>query len=137
MSLATEEKKFVSVMELVGKDALKVLGVVKEYLPEAAALASVLFPQDVAAITGVVNSIELVQNAVVLVEQKMAAAGTPTGTGVQKLAEVTALVGPVVTQLLTAEKIPCDAAFLTKMINAVVAILNVKPVAVPAPAPAA
>jgi hypothetical protein len=132
MSITTVEKKFISIMEAVGKDAEKGLSDVVKYLPEASALAALIFPQDVATIAGVVNSVDLVQNAVVLVEQKMAAAGKATGTGTQKAADVLTVVTPVVTQLLTAEKISCDAPFVTKIVNAVVAILNVKAAAAPA-----
>ena len=90
--------KFVSVMEQIGKDALKALSVVETYLPGAAALAALIFPAQSAAITGVVNSVDLVQKAVVTVEQKMAAAGQASGTGAQKLADVVTVVTPTVTQ---------------------------------------
>ena len=72
------------------------------------------------------------QTAVVLVEQKYAAAGVQNGTGAQKLAEVLLLAGPVVTQLLTQAGIAVSESYLQNLVSAVVAILNVQ--AMPAPA---
>lgn len=111
-------------MTKVGEDIKIGWEDVVKYLPEASAIASLIFPQ-AAAIPAVVNSIDLIQQAVATVEQKFKAAGAPTGTGTQKLAQVLAIVGPVVTQLLASEKITVDNTFLTNIINAVVAILNV------------
>ena len=117
---------FVSIMEQIGKDALKALAEIVKYLPAAAGLAAEIFPAESAAITGVVNSVDLIQNAVVTVEQKMAAANVATGTGAQKLADVLTIVTPTVTQLLTAEGINADTAYIQNLVNAVVAILNVR-----------
>jgi hypothetical protein len=118
--------KFVSIMEQIGKDALKALAEVVKYLPAAASLAAEIFPAESAAISGVVNSVDLIQNAVVTIEQKMAAAGASSGTGAQKAADVLTLVAPTVTQLLTAEGIKVDASYLQGLVDAVVAILNVR-----------
>lgn len=124
--------RLISLMEQIAVDALKGLEEVAKYLPKAAGLAALIFPAQAAAITGVVNSVELIQNAVVTVEQKMAAAGKQTGTGAQKAADVLTLVTPTVTQLLTAEGLHVDTAFLQNIVNAVVAILNVQASTVPA-----
>ena len=118
--------KFISIMEKIGKDALVGLTDVEKYLPEAATLAKILFPGETAAVAGVVNSVQLIQTAVTTVEQKMAAAGKQTGTGAQKSADVIALVSPVVTQLLTAEGVSVNAAYIQNLVNAVVGILNVQ-----------
>jgi hypothetical protein len=67
-----------------------------------------------------------VQTAVLLVEQKYAAAGVQSGTGAQKLAEVTLLAGPVVTQLLTVAGVPVSAGYVESLVSAVVGILNVQ-----------
>jgi len=132
--------KFISVMETVGKDALKVWADVVKYLPSAVSIASLIFPPAAAPLAGVVNSVDLIQQAVVTVEQKFAASGAATGTGAQKLAQVLTMVTPTVTQLLTAEKVTVDPTFLTNIVNAVVAILNVQAASAaaltPAPAPA-
>lgn len=118
--------KFVSIMEAIGKDILKVWADVVKYLPPVAALASLLFPGEAAVTAGVVNSVNLIQQAVATVEQKFAAAGAVTGTGAQKLAQVISMVGPTVTQLLASEGLSVNQAQLTGIINAVVAVLNVQ-----------
>ena len=118
--------KFVTVMEQIGKDALKALSEVVKYLPQAAVLAEELFPAQTAAISGVVNAVDLVQNAVVTVEQKMAAANAHTGSGTQKLADVLTIVTPTVTQLLTAEGVTVNASYLQTLVNSVVDILNLR-----------
>ena len=123
MSIAS---KLVSVMEQVGKDCLLALREVEKYLPSAAALASVIFPAQIGKIDAVVNATGLIQSAVVKVEQQMAAAGKSSGTGTQKAADVIAIVGPTVTQLLSAEGVKVDNTYIQKIIDAVVAILNVQ-----------
>lgn len=124
--------KFISLMEAIGKDFLIALADVDKYLPEAAALTSLIFPSTAATAAGVVTSVDLIQKAVVTIEQKAAAAGAANGTGAQKLADVLTLVTPTVTQLLTAEGLHVDTAYITNVVNAVVAILNVQLSSVPA-----
>ena len=116
--------KFVSVMETIGKDVLKDWADVVKYLPAVSGLAALLFPGDAAATAGVVNSLSLIQQAVAAVEQKFTAAGAPTGTGTQKLAQVVSMVGPTVTQLLGQEGLSVNQTQITGIINAVVAVLN-------------
>jgi hypothetical protein len=118
--------KFVSVMEKIGEDVKAAWSDVVKYLPAAAKLAELIFPAQTAVIGAAINSVDLIQQAVVTVEQKFAAAGEPAGTGAQKLAQVLSIVSPTVTELLTAEKIPVDSAYITDIVNAVVAILNVQ-----------
>jgi len=117
---------FVSLMDKIGHDIKVVWQDVVKYLPAASALASLIFPAQAAGIAGVVNSVDLIQQAVATVEQKFAAAGNPTGTGPQKLAQVISLVSPTVTQLLSAEGLNYNQAQITNIVNAVVAILNVQ-----------
>ena len=126
MTLASVEKKFLTVMEAIGKDGLLALTEIERFLPGAAALATLIFPADAAAIAGVVSSTDLIEKAVAAIEQKFAGAGAPTGTGAQKLADVLNLVTPTVTQLLTQEGLHVDTAYMTNIVNAVVAILNVQ-----------
>ncbi len=116
---------FLSVMKKIGEDCLKALEEVVKYLPSASALAAVIFPGSTGTISGVVNAVNLIQNAVVTVEQKMAAAGKAAGSGPQKLADVLTIVTPVVTDLLNKEGIHADQQYITNIVNAVVAILNV------------
>jgi hypothetical protein len=118
--------RFVSIMEKIGQDCLKALSEIEKYLPAAAALAIEIFPQFAAPITGIVNSTDLIQKAIVTVETKMAAAGIANGTGAQKAADVLTIVTPTVTQLLTAEGLKVDTAYIQGIVNAVVAVLNVR-----------
>lgn len=118
--------RFISIMETIGKDALKGLEEIVHYLVPAARLAEILFPAEAAGIEGVINSIDLIQKAVVTVEQKMAAGGKASGTGIQKAADVLSLVGSAVTQLLTSAQISADPSYLKNLINAVVGVLNVR-----------
>ena len=67
-----------------------------------------------------------VQTAVLMVEQKFAAAGAQKGTGAQKLAEVMVLAEPVVAQLLAQAGVAANTAYVQSLVNAVVAILNVQ-----------
>ena len=78
------------------------------------------------AATALIDATELVQSAVLLVEQKYAAANAQHGTGPQKLAAVLQLSGPVVTQLLKQTGINADTAYVQSLVSAVVAILNVQ-----------
>jgi hypothetical protein len=71
--------------------------------------------------------------AVATVEQKFSAMGQQTGSGVQKLAEATTIVGPLIAQALTDAGKTANIPAVQGYINAVVSILN----ASPAPAPKA
>jgi hypothetical protein len=130
--------KFVSVMEAIGRDALKALSLIEEYLPGAATLAELFFPPEAAAIAGVVNATGLIQKAVVLAEQKMAAGNMAHATGQQKASDVLSTVEPTVLQLLTEAGIKnVDTTYVQKIIDAVVADLNVRDSTTAGPAPAA
>jgi hypothetical protein len=117
---------FKSIMTKIGEDVKVVWSDVVKYLPAAESLAKLLFPAQAAVIGGVVNMTGLIQQAVATVEQKFAAQGSPTGTGEQKLAQVLAIVTPVVTETLAAAGLPTDTTYITNVVNAVVAILNVQ-----------
>lgn len=118
--------KFVTVMEKIGAEAKTILADVVKFLPAGASLASIIFPKETAVIGEVVTATSLIQNAVAVVEQKYAASGVATGTGVQKLAEVLTLTQAAVTDLLNKAGIAADASYVTKIVDAVVAILNVQ-----------
>jgi hypothetical protein len=123
--------RFVTLMEKIGHD-IKVAWIdVVKYLPAASALASLIFPAQSATISGVVHSVDLIQQAVAAVEQKFVAAGAPSGAGPQKLAQVLTMVNPVVTRLLANEGVNYNQTQITKIINAVCAVMD----ALPAPSP--
>ena len=119
---------FVTVMEKIGKDIGVVWADVVKYLPEASALAALLFPGAAGTTAAVVGSVNLIQQAVVTVEQKFKAAGAPSGSGTQKSAQVLSIVGPAVTALLAQEKIDLNSAQINNIIAGVVAVLNVRAV---------
>jgi len=123
---------FTGVLEAIGKGFEKGLEWAVEFAVPVEKLAGLLFPAIAPATTAVADATSLVQTAVLLVEQKYAAAGVQNGTGAQKLAEVTLLTGPVVTQLLTQAGVAVSASYIQSLVSAVVAILNVQ--AIPATA---
>jgi hypothetical protein len=118
---------FVGVLEVVGKDFAKGLAWALQYAVPAEKLAALLFPAEAPAIAGVEGATTLIQNAVILVEQKYAAAGVQSGTGAQKAAEVLTLAGSAVTSLLTTAGVAASADYVSSLVSAVVAILNVQP----------
>ena len=117
---------FVGVLEAVGQGFAKGLQWAVEYAVPVEKLTALLFPSVAPAATAVADATTLIQNAVLLVEQKYAAAGVQNGTGAQKLAEVMLLAGPAVTSLLTQAGITPNTSYIQNIISAVVAILNVQ-----------
>ena len=118
---------FTGVLEVVGKDFAKGLAWALQYAVPAEKLAGLLFPAQAPAIAGVEGATTLIQNAVILVEQKYATSGAQAGTGAQKLAEVVTLAGSAVTSLLTAAGVATTPDYVSSLVSAVVAILNVQP----------
>jgi hypothetical protein len=123
------EKKFVSVMETVAKDAEKGLGVAVKYLPEAASLAAAIYPPSAAIDANVITATDLIQKAVANAEQQYAAAVPSDATNAHKLSTVLSLAETAVTSLLSKAGITANTAYVTSIINAVVAILKVQGVA--------
>jgi hypothetical protein len=128
MSLATIEHKIVNGLELAGKDFVHGLAIVSKYEAPALSLASIFFPAQAGAIQVGITSVNLIQNAVVEIEQKYAASGIAKSTeaNTQKLGDVTALVAPTVTSLLASEGVKIDTTGIQAIINAVVAVLKVQ-----------
>jgi hypothetical protein len=127
---------FLSLLSAIGKFFEKGLTFIVQYLPGAATLASLIFPPAAAPLAEAVSVATLLQNAVAMAEQKYAAAGVQSGTGAQKLAEVlevssaavtTLLAQPAVAKALNDAGIVVDSSYITSLVNAVVAILNVQP----------
>ena len=118
--------KFVGFLETIGKDFLKGLAFAVKYAAPVETLAKLLFPELAPAITAGVDATTLIQNAVLVVEQKFAASGVQTGTGAQKLAEVLLLSEQAVTSILTQAGIAADTTYVTSLVNAVVALLNIQ-----------
>ncbi len=133
--VAAVEHKVVSIMEAIGNDFQKGLTYTVKYLPLAATLAGFIFPAAVAPLATAETTADLLQKTITGVEQKYAASGIATGTGEQKSAEVLTLVSGAVTTLLAdpaikkglaAANLTVDAAYLQRLITAVVSYLNVQ-----------
>jgi len=118
---------FLGALEAIGKDFAKGLKFALTHALPIESLVALLFPATAPAVAAVQSATALIQNAVLVVEQKFAASGAASGTGPQKLAEVLTLAEGAVTSLLAHAGIPADTTYITKLVNAVVAILNAQP----------
>lgn len=118
---------FLGVLETVGKDFEKGLKWAAGYAVPAEKLIALLFPEFQPVMTGIIDATNLVQNAVLLVEQKYAAAGAQHGTGAAKLGEVLQLTTGAVLALLEKAGVGGDPAYVERLVTAVVSILNVQP----------
>ena len=118
---------FIGVLESIGKDFEKGLKFALTYALPVEKLVALLFPSSAPVLTSAIDAASLIQSAVLLVEQKFAASGAQNGSGPQKLAEVLTLAESAVTSLLTEAGIKADTGYITSLVNAVVAILNVQP----------
>lgn len=117
---------FMGVLQAIGKGFEKGLKWAVEYAIPVERLVALLFPAAAPAALEVANATSLIQGAVLLVEQKYAAAGMQSGTGAQKLAEVMLLTEQTVLGLLHQAGIAADSAYVQSVVSAVVAILNVQ-----------
>lgn len=115
---------FVGVLEAIGKGFEKGLKWAVEYAVPVEKLVALLFPAAAPAMNGVIDATELIQNAVLTVEQKYAAAGVQSGTGAQKLSDVMLLAEQAVTSLLTQAGIAVNSAYVANLVSAVVGVLN-------------
>ena len=127
MSILSDIKSF---MQWIGGAEKVVYADIIKYAPPVARLAELIFPQfapQIAAGTSVaLDATTLIQNAVLMVEQKYAASGVATGTGPQKSAEVLTLVGQAVTSLLSSAGVTgATPAYIQGLITAIVGVLNV------------
>ena len=117
---------FVSVMETIGKGFAKGLKWAVEYAVPVEKLVGLLFPAAAPIANEVADATSLIQTAVLRVEQKYAASGVQNGTGAQKLSEVMLLTEQSVTALLAKAGITADSSYISNVVSAVVAILNVQ-----------
>lgn len=117
---------FIGVLESVGKDFAKGLSWAVQYAVPVEKLVALIFPLAAPVADGLADATALIQSAVLLVEQKYAASGVQNGTGEQKLAEVLLLSGDAVTSLLTRAGLVSSTDYISRLISAVVAILNVQ-----------
>ena len=118
---------FVGVLTAIGKDFAKGLTWAVQYAVPVEKLVGLLFPAAAPVATEVADATALIQSAVLLVEQKYAAAGVQEGTGAAKLAEVLELAGQAVTALLEKAGVTATTDYISRLVSAVVAILNAQP----------
>ena len=118
---------FIGVLETVGKDFARGLKWAVAYAPPVEKLVALLFPAAGPAIAVLTDATALIQNAVILVEQKFAAGGIQSGTGTQKLAELMILAGDAVAQMLGKAGVAATPEYIANLVSAVVAILNAQP----------
>ena len=117
---------FVGVLEAIGKGFVKGLKWAVEYAVPVEKLVGLLFPAAAPLANEVADATTLIQTAVLLVEQKYAASGVQSGTGAQKLSEVMLLTEQSVAALLAKAGITADSTYISNVVSAVVAILNVQ-----------
>lgn len=115
---------FSGVLQTIGRDFAKGLKFAVQYAVPVEKLAALLFPTAGPALNTLVDATTLIQNAVLLVEQKYAASGVQAGTGPQKLAEVLLLAGNAVASLLSKAGVNATVDYVERLVSAVVAILN-------------
>lgn len=118
---------FLGVLEAIGKDFVKGLKFALTYAIPVETLVALLFPATAPVMSAAEDATTLIQNSVLAVEQKFAASGMQSGSGAQKLAEVLTLSQGAVTTLLAQAGITASTAYITSLVNAVVAILNAQP----------
>jgi hypothetical protein len=128
---------FTTIFSWIAKEEKVIYADIIKYAPPVAKIAELLFPGEATAIaagtSAVLDATTLIQNAVLMVEQKYAASGVATGTGVQKSAEVLTLTSAAVTSLLTSAGVTAPTtAYIQSLVTAVVSILNVQQITVPA-----
>lgn len=118
--------KFVGFLQAVGKDFIKGLGYAVKYAIPVEKFVAFLFPTLAPEAAAAVSATTLLQNAIILVEQRYAASGVQNGTGAQKAAEVLLLSEQAVTSLLAQAGIKADTSYIQNLISAIVAIMNVQ-----------
>ena len=123
---------FISILETIGKGFEKGLKWAVTYAVPVERLVALLFPAAAPVASELADATVLIQNAVLLVEQKYAASGIQSGTGPQKLAEVLLLTEQAVTGLLAKAGITANSGYIASIVSAVVAILNVQQAQAPA-----
>lgn len=129
---------FVTIFTWIEKEEKVIYADIIKYAPPIAKLAELLFPGQAAAIaageSAALDVTQLIQNAVLMVEQKYAASGVASGTGTQKAAEVLTLAGSAVTTILAGLGITATNDYINSLVSAVVSVLNVTSITVPAAA---
>ena len=105
-----------------------VLSEIVKFVVPIAQVAAVADPAAAPALAAFTTSLQLVQTAVVSAQQRWAGQGSAANT--QKLADVLETVERPVILLFAQVGLSVDTAYVTNLVNGVVAILNAQPGAV-------
>jgi len=125
--VAKKPSEFKSIMAHILKFATLGLVDIIKYVPEATALAQVLFPEVPAVGAAGATAVKvatLIQNTVLAVQAKYATATATPETNAQKLADALSIIESPAITLLTEVGVNADTARVTNSVNAVVAILK-------------
>ena len=124
--------KFVTFLQAIGKDFKIGLTKLDPWIKQGIALATDA-EVEVSALDPAIGVIfKTVVATVSSIEQKFAAMGQQTGSGVQKLAEATTILQPIIGQAFAAAGKASDVGTVQNYISAVVNFLNSIPASVAA-----
>ncbi len=115
-------------LKTAGRVAGVVLSEIVKFVVPMAQVAAVADPAAAPALAAFTTSLQLVQTAVVSAQQRWAGEGSAANT--QKLADVLATVEQPVVLMFAQAGLSVDSAYVTNLINGVVAILNAQPAVV-------
>ncbi len=116
---------FESFLKKAGKVAGVILADVVKYALPIASIVSIADPAVAPEVAVFSNAVALVQKTVVLIQQRWAAQGSEADA--QKLADVLSIVEQPIIAEFAAVGIKVDTAYVTNLVNGVVAILNSQP----------
>ena len=116
---------FEGFLKTAGHVAGVVLSEIVKFVVPIAQVAAVADPAAAPALAAFTTSLQLVQTAVVSAQQRWSAQGATANT--QKLADVLVTVEKPVILLFAQVGVSVDTAYVTNLINGVVAILNAQP----------
>ncbi len=116
---------FEGFLKTAGQVAGVVLSEIVKYVVPMAQVAAVADPAAAPALTAFTTSLQLVQTAVVSAQQRWSAEGSAANT--QKLSDVLVTVEQPILLLFAQAGLAVDTAYVTNLVNGVVAILNAQP----------
>ena len=116
---------FEGFLKTAGHVAGVVLSEIVKFVVPIAQVAAIADPAVAPALTAFTTSLQLVQTAVVSAQQRWSAEGSAANA--QKLADVLETVEKPIILLFAQVGISVDTAYVTNLVNGVVAILNAQP----------
>ena len=116
---------FEGFLKKAGHIAGVMLADIVKYAIPVASVVAVADPAAAPAVEAFVASVKLVQATVITVQQKWSTSGT--NGNAQKLADVLEIVEAPVVTLFAQAGVQVDTAYVTNLVNGVVAILNAQP----------